>query len=97
MDAADPRLAGPTTERRERLARKGEILYAKSCGAKGRGGCVEGFVVHQIRVGNDEAARDLLGFLEGRLAALARDDSEGLREGTAGLIARVRGLLEGQA
>jgi hypothetical protein len=84
---------GLTPERRARLARKGEILYAKSCGTNGD--CAEGFATYQMRIGNHEVVRDFLGFLERRLATLGRDDPEGLRERTEALIARVRGLLEG--
>jgi hypothetical protein len=86
----------PDAERRARLARKGEILYAKSCGSKGRGGCAEGFAVHQLRVGNVEVVRDFLRFLEGRLALLERDDPEGVKGMTEGLIDRIRGHLEGR-
>lgn len=91
MDAEKPDPVGLTPDRRARLARKGEILYAKSCGTGGRGGCIEGFVTHQLRIGNEEVADDLLRFLEGRLADLERDDPEGLRGMTEGLIARIRG------
>jgi hypothetical protein len=86
----------PDAERRARLAWKGEILYAKSCGTRGRGGCVEGFVLHQLRVGNVEVVRDFLRFLEGRLVLLERDDPEGLKEMTENLIRRIRGHLEGR-
>ena len=93
MDAEDPGCVDLTSERRARLARKGEVLYAKSCGRGGRGGCVEGFATHQLRLGNEQVVRDLLRFLEGRLALLGGDDPEGLKERTGDLIGRVRGLL----
>jgi hypothetical protein len=80
-------------ERRARLARKGEILYAKSCGTDGRGGCAEGFAIHQLRLGNEEVVRDFLRFLEARLALLEADDPEGLREMTEGLVGRIRPLV----
>ena len=76
-------------------SRKGEVLYAKSCGTAGRGGCAEGFAIHQLRIGNEEVVRDFLRFLEGRLADLERDDPEGLRGMTEGLIARIRGHRRG--
>ena len=95
MDDANPSHVDPSPERRARLARKGEILYAKSCKVGGRGGCAEGFAIHQIRLGNEEVVRDFLRFLEGRLADLERDDPEGLREMTEGLIARIRGRRRG--
>jgi hypothetical protein len=85
--------ADADADRRAALARKGEILYAKSCGAGGPGGCVEGFVTHQLRIGNTEVVRDLLRFLEGRLARLEADDPEGLRGLTERLVGRVRGHL----
>jgi hypothetical protein len=84
-----------TPEHRALLTRKGELLYSKSCGAHGRGGCAEGFAIHQLRIGNEEVVRDFLRFLEGRLARLERDDPEGLRETTAELVARIRSLTMG--
>ena len=61
MDSAE---SGNSTQRRARLAAKGRILYAKSCGAKGKKTCVEGFALYHIGRGEAEIARDLLGFLE---------------------------------
>ena len=66
MDHAPAELS---PEERARLARKGEILYGKSCGADGRGTCAESFAVHQLRLGHVEVARDLLRFLDARIAA----------------------------
>ena len=83
-----------TSEERARLARKGEILYGKSCGAGDRGTCAESFIVHQLRLGRVEVARDLLEFLDDRIAALRRDDPDGLLPATEGLAARIRRLLD---
>jgi hypothetical protein len=96
MSATDPAQTELTPERRALLARKGEILYAKSCGAKGRGICAEGHAIYQLRLGNEAVVRDYLQFLEGRLAALESDDPEGLRAMTEGLIARIRESLGGE-
>jgi hypothetical protein len=81
------------SEERARLARKGEILYGKACEKEGRGTCAESFVVHQLRLGRVEVAHDLLGFLDGRIAALRRDDPDGLLPATEALAARIRRLL----
>ena len=59
----DRRTRRAVTGRTHRLARKGEILYGKSCGTGGRGTCTESFAVHQLRLGHVEVARDLLRFL----------------------------------
>lgn len=83
-----------TPEERARLARKGEILYGKSCGTSGRGTCAESFAVHQLRLGRAEVARDLLRFLDGRLATLRSDDPDGLLPMTEALAARIRRHLE---
>jgi hypothetical protein len=85
---------GLTAGRRALLAQKGKILYAKSCGTNGRSDCAEGFAIHQMRLGNTEVVADFLGFLERRLGQLERDDPEGLRAMTEGLIARIRGLRQ---
>jgi hypothetical protein len=82
-----------SSEERGRLARKGEILYAKSCGAGGRGTCAESFVVHQLRLGRVEVARDLLRFLDDRIVVLRRDDPDGLLPTTEALAERIRRLL----
>ncbi len=72
-------------------SRKGTLLYAKSCGARGRVACAEGFAIHQLQIGNEEVARDFLRFLEDQLAELERGDREDLRGLTEGLIARICG------
>jgi hypothetical protein len=80
-------------EERARLARKGEILYEKSCGAAGRGSCAESFIAHQLRLGRVEVARDLLRFLDERIAALRRADPHGRLPTAEALAARIRRLL----
>ncbi len=91
MDPIDSHLS---PEERARLARKGEILYGKSCGPSGRGTCAESFAVHQLRLGRVEVARDLLRFLDGRIAALRREDPDGLLPMTESLAARISQYLE---
>jgi hypothetical protein len=93
MDPMDSHLS---PEERARLARKGEILYGKSCGTGGRGTCAESFAVHQLRLGHIEVARDLLQFLDGRIASLRRDDPAGLLPMTEALAARISQYLEGE-
>ena len=94
MDPVDPNLS---PEHRARLARKGEILYAKSCGAGGQGTCAESFALHQLRIGNVEVVRDLLRFLDAQLAALRVRDHDGLLAMTEGLAARIRRNLGDEA
>ncbi len=90
MEPAESPRVELTPEHRARLARKGELLYAKTRGARGPGGCAEGFAIHQLRLGNDDVVSDFLRFLEGRLAQLDPDDPEGLREATETLVDRIR-------
>ena len=84
-------------ERRAQLARKGQILYGKSCGPDGRGTFAESFARYQLSLGNIGIVRDLLQFLENRLVALRVDDPEGLLLMTESLTARIRRHLEEQA
>jgi hypothetical protein len=77
-------------EERARLARKGEILYGKSCGRHGRSDCAESFAVHQLRLGRVEVARDLLRFLDVRINALRTADPDKLLPATEALAARIR-------
>ena len=92
MNPVDSKLSA---EDRARLARKGEILYAKSCGAGGQGTCAESFARHQLRIGNVEVVRDLLRFLDAQLVALQSDDGRLAR--TEALISRIRRLVENEA
>ncbi len=82
-----------STEERARLARKGQILYGKSCTSGDRGACAESFVAHQLRLGREEVARDLLRFLDDRIAALRGEDPDGLLAATEALAARIRRLV----
>ena len=86
-----------TPGRRALLARKGEILYGKFCGTKGRGICAESFALHQLRLGNVEAVADLAGFLDRQLATLRECDPDGLLAMTADLAGRIRRLLATEA
>jgi hypothetical protein len=81
-------------EERARLARKGEILYGKSCGRNGQATCAESFAVHQLRLGHVEVARDFLCFLDGRINALRAADPDGLLLATEALAARIREHLD---
>jgi len=81
-------------ERRALLARKGQILYQKSCGASGRGSCALSFALHQLRLGNLDVVRDLLHFLEGQLGMLRVHDPDQLMPTTEALVTRIRGHLE---
>ena len=83
-------------ERRTQLARKGRILYEKSCGPGGRGTCAESFARYQLRQGNIEVVRDLLQFLDSQLVALREDDPEGWLSMTESLAARIRQHLENE-
>ncbi len=81
-------------DRRARLARKGQILYGKSCGARGPGNCALSFALHQLRLGNVAVVRDLLHFLDTRLETLQNNDPEGLMPMTETLITQIRRDLE---
>jgi hypothetical protein len=94
MSRAQPELSA---ERRALLARKGRILYGKSCGTGGRGTCAESFARYQLRLGNVEVVRDLLRFLNSRLAALREHDPGGLLPMTESLAAEIRQHLEDEA
>jgi hypothetical protein len=91
MDRTESRLS---PERRAQLARKGRILYQKSCGAGGAGHCAESFARHQLRQGHIEVVSDLIRFLDDRLAALRTADPQGLFTTTESLAARLRRHLE---
>jgi hypothetical protein len=93
MESMDPDL---TAGERARLARKGEILYGKSCGPGGRGDCAESFAVHQMRLGHLQVVRDLLEFLDARIAALRSADPAGQLAATEALATRIRGQLDAQ-
>ena len=79
---------------RNRLARKGEILYGRSCGPGGRGACAESFAVHQLRLGRIEVVHDLLQFLDRRLDELRSADPDERLPATEALAARIRRHLE---
>lgn len=75
-----------TPERRSALARKGELLYARQCAKPGGSTCAEEFVVHELRLGHDEVARDFLEFLRGQLRAADQLGDQELQAKTAALI-----------
>ncbi len=76
-----------------RLARKGQILCEKSCGRNGLGTCAESFVVHQWRLGRFEVARDVLQYLDVRIAALREVDPDARLPATQALAERIRRRL----
>jgi hypothetical protein len=92
-----PRKSELTPERRATLALKGEVLYGKSCGARGRAGCVESFARHQLRLGNVDVVRDLSRFVDGQIDLLRGYDPDGLLPMTEALAARLRQLLRSEA
>jgi hypothetical protein len=57
-------------ERRALLAIKGQRLYAKYCGTKGRGICAESFAEYHIWRGELVIARDLLVYLNAQIVCL---------------------------
>jgi hypothetical protein len=90
----NPAELGQRAQRRARLAEKGRILYAKSCGTKGKSTCVEGFARYHIARGEAEIADDLLGFLESKSEALRLSDPQGQLARTIELAARIREYLK---
>ena len=86
----DPVPSELSPRERDRLARKGELLYGKSCGTGGRGACAESFAVHQLRLGRVEVVDDLLRFLGVRINALRAADPDGLLPETEAMAARIR-------
>jgi hypothetical protein len=91
MNGAQPELPA---EHRALLARKGRILYVKSCGTGGRGACAASFARYQLRLGNVVVVHDLLQFLDSQVDALRADDPEGLLPMTEALAAKIRRHLE---
>lgn len=77
-------------DERARLARKGEILYGKSCGPGGRGDCAESFAEHQLRLGHVAVVHDLLRFLDAKIDSLRSADPEGRLPATEALADRIR-------
>jgi hypothetical protein len=84
-------------ERRALLARKGQVLYGKSCGTPGRGACALSFALHQLRLGHLDVVRDLLQFLESQLGMLRVHDPDLLMPMTEALVTRIRGELENES
>jgi hypothetical protein len=85
-------------ERRAFLAIKGQRLYGKYCGTKGRGICAESFAEYHIWRGEYSVARDLLVYLNGRVACLRQTEMMTAEiasqlDMTEGLIERITALL----
>jgi hypothetical protein len=75
---------------RARLARKGRLLYGKSCGLTRGRTCAESFALYHIRKGSSVVACDLLGFLDAEVMKLKADDPDGRLAPTLELAARIR-------
>ena len=83
-----------SSERREQLARKGQALYGKYCGTKGRGICAESFVEYHMWRGEFAVARDFLEFQRTQLEVLRQSPDEGNQLPiTEQLISRIEELL----
>ncbi|MEO8611845.1 MAG: hypothetical protein ABI690_28355 [Chloroflexota bacterium] len=85
-------------ERRAFLAIKGQRLYGKYCGTKGRGICAESFAEYHIWRGELIIARDFLGYLNVQIAYLhqiapSTPEIEAQLHMTEGLIERIAALL----
>jgi hypothetical protein len=92
----DPIEVEMAPERRARLIAKGHFLYGKYCGLDGRGICAERFALHHIRLGEPIVARDLIGYLEGRIVALRLSDPDNRLAITDALANRIRCHLRGE-
>jgi hypothetical protein len=82
-----------SSRRRFLLARKGQTLYQKSCGTRGRGLCVESFAYHQLRQGHMAVVHDLLEFLDNQIEALRAYDPDARLVVTEELASRIRQAL----
>ncbi len=84
-------------ERRAFLAIKGQRLYGKYCGTKGRGICAESFAEYHIWRGELIIVRDFLAYLNLQIACLHQTvptpEIEAQLRMTAGLIGRISALL----
>jgi hypothetical protein len=79
---------------RMKLAEKGRLLYAKSCGMVGKRTCAESFALFHIGRGKPQVALDLLAFLENEAETLKLDDPNRRLVQTEELIASIRRHLE---
>jgi hypothetical protein len=84
-----------SSERRASLAYKGQRLYGKYCGTKGRGICAESFAEYHIWRGEYAVVRDFLVFLDGQLDQLHQSAStspaiSAQLEMTERLVGRIR-------
>ena len=85
-------------DRREFLAQKGKILYAKYCGTRGHGICSESFAEYHIWRGEYVVARDFLAYLETQLTELRQQAPVDTQAAfqltiTQGLFDRIQALL----
>src|SRR5262249_52621895 len=94
--AMGPDQVGVSPEQRARLALKGRILYAKSCGTRGNRTCAESFALYHIARGESEIARDLLVYLQTEIESLRRHDPEGQLAMTEELAVRIQRHLEAE-
>ena len=89
-------------ERRQTLARKGQVLYGKYCGTGGRGICAESFAEYHVWRGEYAVARDFLIFLAAQVDTLrqtspATAETQARLAMTERLIARIQVLLGEEA
>lgn len=80
-------------ERRQQLAHKGTLLYAKYCGLDGCGICAESFAEYHIARGELIIARDYVKYLSDQLETLSEEERARQREITERLIERIRNHL----
>mgnify|MGYP006264703977 CR=1 FL=1 len=98
QDCFQPQEIEVPDERRVFLARKGQLLYGKYCGTKGRGICAESFAEYHVWRGELIVVRDLLVFLHQQRDLLEQEASVNDRsaaqlEITSQLIGRIERLV----
>jgi hypothetical protein len=79
---------------RQRLLRKARILLDKTCASARPGGCLEGFVAHQLRQGRAEVVAELAAMLRDRCRALEQHDPASRLETTRRLLQQLELRLE---
>ena len=84
---SDPSEENLVDARRNRLARKGEVLYHKSCQGVGEFSCVQGFILHHLGRGEPEIVQDLVNYLNGEVNARRADREDAHVERARNLIA----------
>ena len=88
--AADNVALELTEERRNQLARKGQLLYGKYCGLHGKGICAESFAEYHVVRGEYVIVTDFLAFLH---CVLKTEVDPGNVQITEQLIERIESML----